>query len=184
MKPTSASFIALYVLVLAFAVFLLSRPASIVSFVATEKNAALSVITDAQTDTAHQNANTSDESLRKVSLSFGDTVVKVDIADTYELHVRGLSGRGSLAEDEGMLFIYSEDGYYSFWMPDMLFPIDIIWLDANYKVVFVKKNATPESYPETFSPSGPSRYVLEVPSGFAERHGVSAGTVAFVHSGD
>ncbi len=101
----------------------------------------------------------------------------VDIADTSALREQGLSGRSELKENEGMLFVFPEDGVYTFWMKDMSFSIDMIWISKSGTVVHVENAATPRSYPETFGPDVPARYVLEVSAGFSEAHGVSVGDV-------
>ena len=61
------------------------------------------------------------------------------------------------------------------WMKDMQFPIDILWLDAEYKIVFIKHVSTPETYPESFYSDVPARYVLELPAGFAREHDFKIG---------
>jgi len=102
-------------------------------------------------------------------------IIKVDLALTPESQVQGLSGRASLKEDEGMLFVFGKPDQYSFWMKDMNFPIDIIWLSQDLKVVYVEKDAKPESYPNSFSPAKKAQYVLEVTSGFAEKNNLKEG---------
>ena len=57
----------------------------------------------------------------------------------------------------------------------MLFPIDIIWIDANKKVIEVSENASPESYTNTFSPVSPAMYVLEVPAGTYSKNNIHQG---------
>lgn len=111
----------------------------------------------------------------KVTLK--EVEVRVDIADTEGLRSQGLSGRKSLADDEGMLFVFDAPGIYSFWMKDMHFPIDIIWIDADKQVVQTTQHASPESYPNTFFPQVPVQYVLEVPSGFVQEHSVGIGNM-------
>ena len=104
--------------------------------------------------------------------------IKVDLALTDGEQAQGLSGRPSLAEDEGMLFVFANPGKYLFWMKDMNFPIDMIWLSSDLKVVYIEKNATPESYPETFGPGpndGEAKYVLEVVSGFSDKNNLQVG---------
>jgi len=108
----------------------------------------------------------------------GDSVVIVEVARNYEARAGGLSGRGSLPENTGMLFVFEEPGNYSFWMKDMKFPIDIIWLDKNKKVVYITENAKPISYPERFQTPEPAQYVLEVNGGWAREHGIEAGNYA------
>lgn len=109
-------------------------------------------------------------------------ILKVDLALTSQEQEQGLSGRNKLNEDEGMLFVFNHMDKYSFWMKDMNFALDIIWLapsesgdDEDFRVVYIKKNATPESYPETFTPSQNAKYVLEVLSQFSEKNNLKEG---------
>ena len=57
----------------------------------------------------------------------------------------------------------------------MFFPIDIIWINEEKKVVHMEKNVPPESFPKIFTPSEPAKYVLEVPAGFSDENGLMAG---------
>jgi uncharacterized membrane protein (UPF0127 family) len=75
----------------------------------------------------------------------------------------------------GMLFIFPTPDQYAFWMKEMNFPIDILWVSTENKVVYIKENATPESYPELFSPEEDASVVLEVPSGDAKKYNFSIG---------
>lgn len=109
------------------------------------------------------------------TVRIGSTQVAVDIADTASLREQGLSGRTGLPDGQGMLFVFQEDGLWAFWMKDMRFSIDIIWADAQGRVITVAPDLSPDTYPQTFLPQAPARYVLEVPAGFAERHGIAEG---------
>lgn len=102
-------------------------------------------------------------------------MIKVELVTTLEEQERGLSGRDSLKKDKGMLFIFNQANKYSFWMKDMNFPIDIIWIGENFQVISIKKNASPDSYPETFSPNQDAKYVLEVISSFSEKNNLREG---------
>lgn len=104
--------------------------------------------------------------------------IKVNLALTPVAQEQGLSGRKNLAEDAGMLFIFDKPAKYSFWMKNMNFPIDIIWLSKDLRVVYLKKNALPESYPETFTPGADAEYVLEVVAGFSEKNNLKEGDSA------
>ena len=115
---------------------------------------------------------------RQTRVELGGTSLVADIADTDPLRELGLSGRTGLKENEGMLFVFQTDGQHSFWMKDMLFPIDMVWLSADKKVVYIAANAQPGSYPATFNPESPSRYVIELPAGWAARHHVTVGSQA------
>ncbi len=102
--------------------------------------------------------------------------IKVEVVNTPESRAQGLSGRESLAENEGMLFVFDSPSDYSFWMKDMNFSIDMIWIDEDMKITYIKKNATPESYPEGFGPKEKtSKYVLEVFSGFSDKYNLTEG---------
>lgn len=111
------------------------------------------------------------------NIKFDKFSITVDIADTEELRSLGLSGRSRLAPNRGMIFIFDKPGFYGFWMKDMRFPIDIIWLDENWKVIDITANAKPSSYPESFIPMSPAQYVLEVPAYFSTRHNIKIGNV-------
>jgi uncharacterized membrane protein (UPF0127 family) len=109
----------------------------------------------------------------------GDVIVSM--AETPDAQERGLSGHVPLLPHEGMLFRFDHPGRQQFWMKDMLFALDIIWLDANLHVLSSVSNATPESYPKIFpSPDG-TQYVLEVTHGFLSTRKVEAGDIAELH---
>ena len=116
-------------------------------------------------------------------VTVGGTPVSVDIASTEATREQGLSGRASLPEGTGMWFVFASDDTWGFWMKDMNFPIDMIWVDLTGRVVSVAASASPNSYPHVFYPSAPARYVLEVPSGFAAAHDVVAGTTVSIPAG-
>lgn len=103
-------------------------------------------------------------------LAIGSVRVTITIAASEAERARGLSGRASLGEDEGMLFIFPSATRPAFWMKEMHFPIDIIWLDENWQIAEITKDISPNSFPQTYSPVKPIRYVLEVPAGTASRH--------------
>lgn len=107
----------------------------------------------------------------------GGVPISIEIVGTNTLRERGLSGRESLGADEGMLFVFPVEGLYQFWMKDMRFPIDIIWLDSEYRIVDVHQKVKPETYPETFTPKVKIRYVLELPAGFFENHQLKMGNM-------
>lgn len=99
------------------------------------------------------------------SLILNGQKINLEIARTPTEMARGLSGRASLPADSGMLFVYQEDVMPAFWMKEMRFNLDIIWLDKNWQIVGLEKNISPQTYPQTFSPPKPIRYVLEVNAG-------------------
>lgn len=104
----------------------------------------------------------------------GECIVELDVADTYEARRMGLSGRESMAENQGMLFIFDEPGLQCFWMKDMNFDIDMIWLDASKTVTKIDKNVAKETYPDNFCQDD-VMYVVEVVSGWADKNSVKIG---------
>ncbi|MDB5187771.1 MAG: hypothetical protein JWO50_291 [Candidatus Kaiserbacteria bacterium] len=103
------------------------------------------------------------------------TVVHALVADTPELQSLGLGGRSGLPNGEGMLFVFGHDDTYGFWMKDMQFSIDIVWLSSDKRVIYMVQSIAPETYPATFGPSAPSRYVLELPAGYTVAHSIKIG---------
>lgn len=104
--------------------------------------------------------------------------LSVDLSKMPQEYERGLSGRKSLQENEGMLFLFPKEDYLSFWMPDMNFPIDIIWINKACKVVYIAKNVLPCKDHQTcplVTPDKLSQYVLETVAGFSEKHQVHVG---------
>jgi len=76
--------------------------------------------------------------------------------------VMGLSNRKHLATKSGMLFIYNSMTNLTFWMKDMLIPIDMIFFDNNWKIVLIETNLQSSSFPKTFGSNVLSQYVLEI----------------------
>lgn len=114
------------------------------------------------------------------TLSFSGVVFNIEIADTQEKRRQGLSGREGLDNNEGMLFIFDQPGIYGFWMKDMNFPIDIVWLDENLTVIGISEKLPPESYPQTFYPPSKTTYVLEINAEEAEKNRISSGSKAIL----
>ena len=110
-----------------------------------------------------------------VKLILGGKVFSVEVSDTKELLEKGLSGHKPLENDGGMLFIFSKSDKHGFWMKDMLFPIDIIWMDSSWRIIHIEKSLTPDTYPKIFTPQSDSMYVLEISSGESENLGLNVG---------
>lgn len=110
--------------------------------------------------------------------------IRIEIARTPEDKALGLMHRRNLSENEGMLFIYDEEGYHAFWMKNMNFPLDIIWLDEDKKIVYISEEVSPcKSDPcPLYSPpqNVKVKYVLEVNANFSKENNLSVGKkVAF-----
>jgi uncharacterized membrane protein (UPF0127 family) len=100
----------------------------------------------------------------------------VFVADTQASQEQGLSDISSLPLGVGMLFVFQNPGMYGFWMKDMDFPLDLIWIDSDDTIAGVTKNALPSSYPFAFMPPRPITYVLEADAGSVARFGLTTGT--------
>ena len=82
--------------------------------------------------------------------------------------------RTSLADGHGMLFVFAEDSDHQFWMKNTLIPLDMLFIATDGRIVGIEREATPL----TTTPRGvgaPSRFVLEVPGGYAARRGIAPG---------
>ncbi|TKX75976.1 DUF192 domain-containing protein [Halorubrum sp. GN11_10-6_MGM] len=99
--------------------------------------------------------------------------VEARVADGFVKQYVGLSATDELDGGEGMLFVHGESAERAYVMRDMAFPLDIVFADANGTVTTIHE-AEPESRPLTRY-EGTGRYVLEVPRGWSERHGVEPG---------
>lgn len=87
-------------------------------------------------------------------------------ADTYAEREKGLGGRESMCAECGMLFIFEAPGQYAFWMKDMRFPLDIIWLSGE-TVVFVAYDV-PSDFPGIIEPAVSADRVIELNAGAAK----------------
>lgn len=118
------------------------------------------------------------------TIRIGNASLAVEVADSPNERAAGLSGRISLAENKGMLFIFKEPGFHPFWMKDMNFPLDIIWIDKNKKIAGIVNSASPDSYPRLFIPPEAVLYVLEVNAGWSKTHSILPGmSVSFCGTG-
>lgn len=104
--------------------------------------------------------------------------VRLEVAADPARRERGLMWRTHLADGEGMLFVFENDADRAFWMKNTLIPLDLIFIaregPAQGRVVGIRADATPLST-APLAVGAPSRWVLEVPAGFAARHGLAAG---------
>ena len=103
---------------------------------------------------------------------------EIELATTPSSRRRGLMHRPPLADDQGMLFVYPDEAPRSFWMKNVSFAIDILYLDADWRVVDRHVAVPPcRQDPCPGYPShGPARYVLELPAGTADRLALEPGT--------
>ena len=97
--------------------------------------------------------------------------IPVEVADTLKKRRLGLGKRASLKKGWGMLFVFEKRKPHRFWMKDMQFPLDIIWLD-NHRIVHIIHNAKPANSrdePEVMTSPVPVNFVLEIAAGRATK---------------
>ena len=95
--------------------------------------------------------------------------IPVEVADTSQKRSLGLGKRSRLKKDWGMLFVFEKRKTHRFWMKDMEFALDIIWLD-NYRIIHILRNVQPSiqgENPTILVPSDPANFVLEIEAGRA-----------------
>lgn len=90
---------------------------------------------------------------------------------------KGLMYRESMPEDQGMLFIFDQPGEYVFWMKNMTFPIDIVWLDEEKRVVHTELDVPPclKDPCPLYAPQAKALYVLEIAAGQIEAADIRQG---------
>ncbi len=102
-------------------------------------------------------------------VQIGNEIYKLEIADTNAKRAKGLMFRRNLKSDEGMLFIFPQEGRHSFWMYNTYILLDMIWLNNNWEIVHEEKGAPPcgETNPLkclSYKPGSPAKYVIEIAS--------------------
>ncbi|MHB8601830.1 MAG: DUF192 domain-containing protein [Nitrosotalea sp.] len=110
------------------------------------------------------------------TIKIDDKMLDVQIAETDAQKVRGLMFQNQLPEDQGMIFVNSQEQVVPIWMLNMQFPLDVIWFDANGNVIHIAKNVPPcKSALETVTctvqnaDGKMAKYVLEVDAGFTDK---------------
>ncbi len=114
----------------------------------------------------------------KTTVTIEGHTFTVEVAQTPAELEKGLSGRNSLPDDQGLLFTFAKAGNHAFWMKDMKFAIDIIFIDKD-KIVSIAENATPPKSPQekltVYTPGQPVDKVLEIKAGLSKKYGFKAG---------
>jgi hypothetical protein len=113
-------------------------------------------------------------------LSIDSAKFNIEVASTSMEQTRGLSYRASLGENDGMLFIFNTGSVQTFWMKDMNFPLDMIWISGNIVDGFAQNVPTPASgtplwsLPIYASPANIDK-VLEVNAGTVAKYNIKVG---------
>ncbi len=108
-------------------------------------------------------------------MHIGDVTVHASIADSWPERIQGLSGTPYLPENVVKLFVFDSPGFHAIWMKDMAYAIDIFWVNDEGVIVDIAANVSPLTYPESFVPASPARYVIEATAGFVQTHAVTIG---------
>ena len=118
---------------------------------------------------------------RRTEVRIGGLAVQAELALTPDERSLGLGRRASLPQDAGMLFVFPSEQEETFWMKDMRFPLDFVWISADRRVIGVLEGVPPPA-PGTsdadltlYRSPAPVLYVLEVNAGAVERTGVRVG---------
>lgn len=114
---------------------------------------------------------------------FNDRCFFVELAITQQEKIDGLMFRESLDPDKGMLFVYEEEAEYSFWMKNVNFPLDIVWINGNREVIYIKRNFQPcmEDSCEIAKPSQKAKYALELNADVLDEMSVEIGDKLVFH---
>ena len=106
-------------------------------------------------------------------------VYRLELAKTPEEQAQGLMFRESLPDRAGMLFLFPDASVHKFWMKNTMIPLDMIWMDAGGKVLFVSANTPPcKADPcANYGPDAPASSVLEIAGGMAAKEKIEPGAV-------
>lgn len=118
------------------------------------------------------------------SARIGNDTFKLRVVQTPAERTQGLSGVSALQPDEGMLFIFPDEDYHGIWMKDMHLALDVLWLNNERVVVHIEQALDPLlGTSQTFYPSEPALYVIELPAGSVTQSGVKrTDRVSFDHT--
>lgn len=111
----------------------------------------------------------------RCTLKLEQGCVSLETAITPEQRAKGLGGRQSLADNQGMLFIYDQPQKACFWMKDTNFNLDMIWLNQDKQITKIETNVTPESYPTSYCADASTKYVIELTAGAVARNQLAIG---------
>jgi uncharacterized membrane protein (UPF0127 family) len=114
----------------------------------------------------------------------GGNTITVEVANSRHKKQRGLMFRKELPENEGMLFLFGLEGYYTFWMKNTLIPLDVIWINSDLEIIHIEKNLPSciQDPCDSYTPGGPARYVIEVNGGWVDRNNVTLGNKVEIDS--
>lgn len=117
---------------------------------------------------------------KTTAVSIKGLKIEAELAKNAGERSKGLSGRDGLEISRGMLFVFDSSSDWAIWMKNMKFPIDIIWVDENKKIVYIVQSALPEpgkkdSQLTVYKPSASAKYVLEINAGITSANNLQVG---------
>ncbi len=113
------------------------------------------------------------------TIKIDDIVLTVQVADTDHLRADGLMFQEELPYDEGMLFVFDDSKKRTFWMSNMQFSLDIIWINSQVNIVHIEKNVPAcnttetETCPRYDGGGKDAKYILEVTAGFVDEFNIT-----------
>ena len=125
--------------------------------------------------TIYTKANSSLDNIKQACIN--NQCFNVEVAQTPAERALGLMYRQELAENSGMLFIFAENALHNFWMKNTFIPLDIIWISADNKIIYLNKNTLPcktEQCPQ-IKPNAEARYVLEINADLTDEFNIKIG---------
>jgi uncharacterized membrane protein (UPF0127 family) len=107
------------------------------------------------------------------------SAIIVEVASDEATREQGLMYRDHMADDRGMIFLFTQAGDYPFWMKNTLIPLDMIWMDANHRIVHIAHDVPPcKADPcPNYPPNAKASSVLELAAGVAAKHHLKDGDV-------
>lgn len=102
------------------------------------------------------------------------TKIDIELANTEAKRAQGLMYRTEMKENQGMLFIFDDEDYRSFWMKNTILPLDMIFVNSEFEIVNIRKNTTPYDLSQ-YTSTGPAKYVVEVNAGFCSKYNIKKG---------
>ena len=100
--------------------------------------------------------------------------IDIEIADDDAKREVGMMGRPVMEERQGMLFIFDEEFFASFWMRNTILSLDIIFINKQGQIVTIYKNTKPFS-DDSYPANALTMFVLEVNAGFTDKYGIKEG---------
>jgi hypothetical protein len=114
----------------------------------------------------------------KTIVYFQNYSFEVELAQNSWQRAKGLMFKEEMDENQGMLFVFPKPGLYNFWMKNVRFPSDLIWIDQEKKIVDLKLQQQPcsASSCSAIEPKSKAQYVLELKGGMASKAGMTVGS--------